>query len=231
LPVGSCGLISIISSNRVKKSRYPTLFLNNPPKAAACTMTDKRVKLFSAFAIDNVTTGDATVHHVRGMGSTATVRGAITDWGVTYRFVRRFTSVSRNCQQVINFFYIFAPKQSQMFFRTATTIKLILVLMMSLDILGASLAVLPSTSDSRLNIHAQRPASSIFGSFLFEQADVENENAGGENDHHSRVVAIDFSRVVDSLNASCRSELNLSVRAFRNYGRPPLHQLYCVFLI
>ncbi len=102
---------------------------------------------------------------------------------------------------------------------------------MSLDILGASLAVPAPTSGSHLTVHTQRGTPSILGSFLFEESDEENENGGTENDHNARVSVKDFSRLAGSLNAIQLSHLNSSVRAFRNYVRPPLYELNCVFLI
>jgi len=115
-----------------------------------------------------------------------------------------------------------------MYFKIARSIKLIVILLMSVDILGASMAILPSTSDNRLTIHSEKKHSTICGSFLFEQSDEENET-DDKNDHIARVVLIDFSWIARSFNSYHFPDLNSSVRVFLNYVRPPLHQLNCVF--
>lgn len=129
---------------------------------------------------------------------------------------------------------IFSPylqwKPVQMYFKIGRTINLVVVILMSLEILGASLATLPSTSMSRLSIHSQK-APSILGSFLFEKTEEEKESSEKENDHISRPILLDFSSAARSLSAFHSSDFHLIAHVFQYHVRPPVHQLNCVFLI
>lgn len=118
-----------------------------------------------------------------------------------------------------------------MYFKVARTINLLVVVLMSLEILGASLAVLPSASHSSLSIHSQKALSSILGSFLLEKTEEENEGSEEEKDHFSRVVLIDFSSAARSLSAFHSPDFHVLAHAFQYDVRPPVHQLNCVFLI
>lgn len=118
-----------------------------------------------------------------------------------------------------------------MYLKVARTITFLVILLMSLDIVGASLTALPSTSDHALTIHAQKPPSSIFGYFLFEKAEEESEKTKEEKDGVARVVLIDFSQIAFSLSIYHNPQAELSVPTFQYNVRPPVHQLNCTFLI
>lgn len=118
-----------------------------------------------------------------------------------------------------------------MYFKVARTVNLLVIILMSLQILGASIASLPSTSDHRASIHSQKTPSSILGSFLFEKTEEETKKFEEENGHLSRVVLIDFSSIALSLSAYHSPNFDLSIHTFRYDVRPPVHQLNCVFII
>jgi hypothetical protein len=118
-----------------------------------------------------------------------------------------------------------------MYFKVAKTINFLVVVLMSLEILGASLAVLPSASDSRLAIHSHKAPSSILGSFLFEKTEEENEGSEKENGSISRALLLDFSSAARSLSAFHSPDFHVVAHAFQYDVRPPVHQLNCVFLI
>jgi hypothetical protein len=118
-----------------------------------------------------------------------------------------------------------------MYFKVARTINFVIVIVMSFEILAASLAVLPSGSDTRLAIRSQKSPSSILGSFLFEKTEEEKEGTEKENDHISRAVLLDFSSAARSLSAFHSPAFYSIAHASQYDVRPPVHQLNCVFLI
>jgi hypothetical protein len=118
-----------------------------------------------------------------------------------------------------------------MYFKVVRTVNLVVVTLMSLEILGASLTVLPSTSDTRFVIRSQKAPSSILASFLFEKTEEEKEGSETENEHISRAVLIDFSSAARSLSDFHSPDFHLIAHAFHYDVRLPVHQLNCVFLI
>ena len=126
------------------------------------------------------------------------------------------------------FFYIFTSETVQMYTKVARTINLIVVVLMSLEILGASATAMPWTSGPC--IYSEEPPSSFFGSDLFEKAEEENEKDEDEKSL-SRAILMDLSQVAFSLSACYSRDLDLAVNTFQYDVRPPLHQLNCVFLL
>lgn len=114
-----------------------------------------------------------------------------------------------------------------MYPKVARTINLIVVVLMSLEILGASATAMPWTSGPC--IYSEEPPSSLFGSDLFEKAEEENERT--EDESLSRVILIDLSQIAFSLSAYHHRDFDLAVNTFQFDVRPPLHQLNCVFLL
>jgi hypothetical protein len=113
--------------------------------------------------------------------------------------------------------------------KAARTINLFVVVLMTLEILGASATALPSSSAYRLSICSEESQASILGSFLFEKAEEENEKTEEENAHLTRVVLLDFASIALSLSAHHSPHYRLSLDTDRYSQRPPLHQLNCVF--
>jgi hypothetical protein len=102
---------------------------------------------------------------------------------------------------------------------------------MSLEILGATVTALPSTTSHCLTFHSKERTSSILGSFLFEKAEEETEKVDEEKDRMSRVVLIDFSRIAFSLSFYHTPQVQFAVLTSQYNVRPPLHEFNCVFLI
>jgi hypothetical protein len=128
-------------------------------------------------------------------------------------------------------FSIFEVKQAQMRLKVAKAINLIVIILMSIEIVGASFAVLPSSSDNSPIINFENPSSSIIDSFFFEKTEETNENNEEENDHMARVILVDFSCVARSLSAFHSSDFDLSVHAVQDHVGSPVYQVNCVFLL
>lgn len=120
--------------------------------------------------------------------------------------------------------------QVKMYLKVARSITFLVIILMTLQILGASVTALPSTSDHTFTLHSKKRPPSILGSFLCEKAEEETEK-GEERDGMARVILIDFSRIAFSLSFFHTPPGELSVPAFQYNIRPPVHQLNCTFLI
>ena len=118
-----------------------------------------------------------------------------------------------------------------MYLKVARSITFLVILLMTLQILGASVTALPSTSDHTFTLHPKKRPSSILGSFPFEKAEEETEEVEEEKDGMARVILIDFSQIVFSLSFFHTPQAELPVPTFQYNVRPPVHQLNCTFLI
>jgi hypothetical protein len=118
-----------------------------------------------------------------------------------------------------------------MYCKVARSINVFVVLLMSLEILGASITALPSTAEYALSICSEDTASGGLGFLMFEKAEEENEKTEEENAHLHRPLLIDFSRIALSLSAFHSPAQIESTSFFRYTVRPPVHQLNCVFLV
>lgn len=123
------------------------------------------------------------------------------------------------------------PKQAEMYLKVARTITSLVILLMSLQIIGAAATALPSASDYTLTLHSQKSKASVFGSVFFEKVEEETEKTEGEKDGMVGVVLIDFSRITDSLSFYHTPQVHVSAVTFQYDVRPHLHQFNCVFLI
>lgn len=115
-----------------------------------------------------------------------------------------------------------------MYFKVAKTINLLVAVLMLLEILGASVTVLPWSQGA--TIYSEELTSSALDSILFEKAEEESEETEEEK-YLLRVVLIDFSQITLSLSAYHSPDLNLAVNTIRYDARPPVHLLNCVLLI
>lgn len=115
--------------------------------------------------------------------------------------------------------------------KVARLIAFFVVLLMSLEIIGASVSALPATSGHAFSIVSEKQSPSLFGNLFFEKAEEESEKDEKERDGTPRVVLIDFSRVAFSLSFYYTPLVQLAVPECRYDVRPPLHQLHCLFLI
>lgn len=118
-----------------------------------------------------------------------------------------------------------------MYLKVARAITFLVIILMTLQILGASVTALPSTSNHTFTLHSKKIPSSILGSYLLEKAEEESEKPEEENGGASRVVLIDFSQIAFSLSFYHTPLIQLSAPAFQYNVRPPVHQLNCTFLI
>ncbi|HYG04191.1 MAG TPA: hypothetical protein VD927_17210 [Chryseosolibacter sp.] len=116
-------------------------------------------------------------------------------------------------------------------FLKARSVNFLVVLLMFLQIVGASANAQPTSGDRQLTLHAQKPPSSIIASFLFEKTEEGSEKTEEEKDRMARVVLIDFSRITFSLSLFHSPHVQLAIPTFQYNVRPPLHQVKCVFLI
>ena len=112
--------------------------------------------------------------------------------------------------------------------RIVTTTVLLLIL---LEIVGAAITALPTSSEHTTTLHPKRSGTSVLASFLFEKSEEETEKTEKEKDRSDRVVLVDFSRVAFTLSFYHTSQKFLTHIAFLYNVRPPLHTLNCVFLI
>lgn len=117
-----------------------------------------------------------------------------------------------------------------MYLKVARSITFLVILLMTLQILGASATALPPTSDQTVTIHSKKVPSSVLGSFLFEKAEEETEKQE-ENGRMARLILIDFSQVSFSLSFYHTPKVRFPVPTFQYDVRPPVHQLYCTYLI
>ena len=118
-----------------------------------------------------------------------------------------------------------------MYPKLARAITFLVVLLMSLEIFGASVDAIPPSSDHTLTIHSQKRPSSLFDNLFLQKAVEESEKTEEEKDGLPRVLLIDFSRMAFSLSFYYTPQIQLAVPTFQYDVRPPLHQLNCLFLI
>jgi hypothetical protein len=123
-----------------------------------------------------------------------------------------------------------------MYLKVARTITFFVILFISLDIVGASVAAIPSTSDHALTLHSQtlhsqKLPSAILTALLFEKAEEETARSEDEKYNMAGVVLLDFSRLAFSLSFYHTPPVQLQSPTFQYDVRPPLHELNGVFLI
>lgn len=118
-----------------------------------------------------------------------------------------------------------------MYLRIARTIISLVILLMSVEILGAAAVSFPLDSDHTFTLHSPKSKSSIPGSFLFEKAEEETEKTEEEKNGIVRVVLEDFSGMAVSLSFYHTPLVHIAALTFQYDVRPPLHELNCVFLI
>lgn len=118
-----------------------------------------------------------------------------------------------------------------MYFKVARTVNLLVVVLMSFEILGASIMILPLTSRYDITLYSEELPSSLLDVILFEKAEEENEKTEEEKHCLSRAILVDLSLVKLSLSAYHSPHIHLEFSTSRYEVRPPIHQLNCVFLI
>jgi hypothetical protein len=115
-------------------------------------------------------------------------------------------------------------------FTIAKSISIVIVLLISLRIFGATATALLPAFDHTGSIHTHETGvSTLFDTFLLEK--LENENERAENENVGKIVLIDFSRLSFSLSSYHSPQSELWLNALQYDVRPPLHQLNCTFLI
>jgi hypothetical protein len=111
------------------------------------------------------------------------------------------------------------------------SVTIIVILLFSLRILGASAINLPSAEHKFERIQSKKSnACSALASFLFEKTE-EGENAGMNKDGISRVVLIDFSQIAFSLSYYYSGQIQVSDPTSWYDVHPPVYQINCVYLI
>ena len=118
-----------------------------------------------------------------------------------------------------------------MYQRLARGFTSLVILLMSLQILGAAATSSSTSSGNSFSLHSKKTQSTVLGSYICEKAGEESEKSAEEKDRMTRVFLLDFSRLVSSLSAFHTPQIPFTVFACQYDVRPPLHQLYCVFLI
>ncbi len=118
-----------------------------------------------------------------------------------------------------------------MHLRIARTIYVIVLMLMCLEIIGASATAGMSASCQGISIAAAEERTSIPGAFLFEKAEEENDKTEEENCHIARTLLIDFSHVAHSLSACYLGVLHLPANTTLFNVRPPAYRLNRVLLL
>jgi len=122
-------------------------------------------------------------------------------------------------------------KQVEMYLKVARTITYLVILLLSLELLGAATTILPSASDHTVTVHSRKTKSCVFSAFLCEKTEEETEKTEEEKDGTVRVILQDFSRIAASLSCYHTLHVHFEVLASQYDVRPHLHQVNCVFLI
>ncbi|HEY0656260.1 MAG TPA: hypothetical protein VGD65_24165 [Chryseosolibacter sp.] len=115
--------------------------------------------------------------------------------------------------------------------RVARLINLVVVMLMSAEIIGASITATRATCGYAVNIVAEESGASLVGSVLFEKAEEENEKTEEENGHVTRALLIDFARIALSLSAHHSPQCDHRETTFGDRSKSAVHKFNCVFLI
>jgi len=118
-----------------------------------------------------------------------------------------------------------------MFLKAARIVTTLVVLLMSLEIVGAAVTAFPTESSPSLAFHAKKMKGSSIVSLFLEKAEEENEKTEEEKEGMPGVLIADFSTIAISLCLFHTSRPHATPLAFQYDVRPPVHQLNCVFII
>jgi hypothetical protein len=121
--------------------------------------------------------------------------------------------------------------------KVVRTIICLVVFLMFLDIVGAAVTTLPTSSDHALTIHTSKSKCWMLISFLFEKSEEESENEEETEspeegkDTIDRIILQYFSRIAASRSFYYAPRIRFAALTFQYDVRPHLHEFNCVFLI
>jgi hypothetical protein len=128
-------------------------------------------------------------------------------------------------------FRIFEAETIKSVLKIGKILSVAVVLIMSIDVVGAAVTVCPAESIDQPTLTSKRADTSLISSLFIEKAEEENEKSEEEKQSCSRIVLVDFSQIAFSLARFHTPHLYIS-RCSQTYDvRPPLYAFHCIFII